>query len=44
MLLLVAVLAGSLASSPAQALPEGFLDELVTGGIDAPTALCRTAA
>ena len=39
LLLAAATLAAVLASSPAIALPQGFLDELVTGGLTAPTAL-----
>ena len=33
-----AVLAGALAAGDAAALPAGFVDELVTGGLSAPTA------
>ena len=39
LLLAAATLAAVLASSPVIALPQGFLDELVTGGLTAPTAL-----
>ena len=38
LVLLVPILAVCLAT-PSHALPPGFADELVTGGIDAPTAI-----